>query len=75
MGYGVAVNDPFKGGEIVRRYGRPHDRRHSLQIEIRRGLYMDEKAVEKSDGFDTLKAALSDLIGSVAGYARDRAAR
>jgi N-formylglutamate deformylase len=70
MGYGVAINDPFKGGEIVRRYGRPHERRHSLQIEIRRGLYMDEKRVEKSDGFDAIKAALSELIDAVAQYAR-----
>ncbi len=73
MGYGIAVNDPFKGGEIVRRYGRPQERRHSLQIEIRRGLYMDEKAVEKSDGFKTLKAALSELIDAIAAYARDNA--
>ncbi len=70
MGYGVAVNDPFKGGEIVRRYGRPRERRHSLQIEIRRGLYMDEKSVEKSDGFETLRSALCDLLDAVANFTR-----
>ena len=72
MGYGVSINDPFKGGEIVRRYGRPHEQRHSLQIEIRRGLYMDEKTVEKSADFDTIKSVLSDLIESVAIFARTK---
>jgi N-formylglutamate amidohydrolase len=75
MGYAVALNDPFKGGEIVRRYGRPAEARHSLQIEIRRGLYMDERAVEKSDGFEALRSALGELIGAVAGFARARAGR
>jgi len=74
-GFGVSINDPFKGGEIVRRYGRPHEHRHSLQIEIRRGLYMDEKSVEKSADFDAIKSVLSDLIGSVSAYARDRSGR
>jgi N-formylglutamate deformylase len=43
MGYSVAINDPYKGVEIVRRYGRPGERRHSLQIELNRRLYMDER--------------------------------
>jgi N-formylglutamate deformylase len=71
MGFTVALNDPFKGGEIVHRYGRPHEQRHSLQIEIRRGLYMDEKRVEKSDEFKTLRASVNRLLESVAGFARD----
>jgi N-formylglutamate amidohydrolase len=72
MGYAVAINDPFKGGEIVRRYGRPIEERHSLQIEIRRGLYMDEQAVEKSDGFGALRASLDELVGAVADFARGK---
>jgi N-formylglutamate amidohydrolase len=74
MGYSVAINDPFKGGEIVARYGRPADRRHSLQIEIRRGLYMDERSIEKTDGFDALRSAMGELVSAVAGYARETAA-
>ena len=42
MGYEVAINDPYKGVELVRKFGRPHERRHSLQIEINRRLYMNE---------------------------------
>jgi N-formylglutamate amidohydrolase len=43
-GYSVAVNDPYKGVELVRRHGRPAERRHSLQVELKRTLYMDEGA-------------------------------
>ncbi len=41
-GYSVAINDPYKGVEIVRKHGRPAAGRHSLQIELNRRLYMDE---------------------------------
>src|SRR3982751_3839313 len=30
MGYSVAINDPYKGVEIVRKHGQPHANRHSL---------------------------------------------
>jgi N-formylglutamate deformylase len=61
MGYEVHVNDGYKGVEIVRRMGRPFERRHSLQIEIDRALYMDQRTLEKLPGFDTLKADLARL--------------
>src|SRR5690606_35285278 len=32
-GYRVALNDPFKGGALIARLGRPAERRHSLQVE------------------------------------------
>ncbi|MEX1109635.1 MAG: N-formylglutamate amidohydrolase [Dongiaceae bacterium] len=72
MGHSVALNDPFKGGEIVHRYGRPAEQRHSLQIEIRRGLYMDERRVEKNADFMALRNSINRLLESVAGFARDR---
>lgn len=62
MGYEVHVNDGYKGVEIVRRQGRPGERRHSLQIEIDRALYMDQRALEKNSGFDQLRADLAKLV-------------
>ncbi len=62
MGYAVAINDPYKGVELVRKFGRPSERRHSLQIEINRKLYMDEVTLEKIDGFVTLQANLKRLV-------------
>ncbi len=37
-----ALNRPYRGGEIVRRFGRPDHKVHALQLEVNRGLYMDE---------------------------------
>lgn len=73
-GYDVRINDPYKGAEIVRRYADPQRRRHSLQIEINRRLYMDERTRERSPGFAKLQADLADLIRFLAEYARGAAA-
>ncbi len=70
MGYDVKVNDPYKGVELVRAYSDPAARRHSLQVEINRRLYMSETTLEKRPGFDELKANLSRLLRAVADYAR-----
>jgi N-formylglutamate deformylase len=62
QGYGVAINHPYKGVELVRRYGRPTGHRHSVQIEINRKLYMHEDTLEMHAGFDTLRAHLEALV-------------
>lgn len=72
LGYRVALNDPFKGAELVARFGRPADGRHSLQIEINRALYMDEDRIEKRPDFASFKHDMDRLIGAVADYVRDR---
>lgn len=56
MGYSVAYNKPYAGGFITEHYGRPARNRHAVQIEVNRGLYMNERTFEKGAGF----AALSD---------------
>jgi N-formylglutamate amidohydrolase len=45
-------------------YGRPDAGVHALQIEINRGLYMDEDAYTRSDGMAALTESLTALIGS-----------
>ncbi|MEX1364166.1 MAG: N-formylglutamate amidohydrolase [Nannocystaceae bacterium] len=39
----VMLNRPYLGGELVRRFGRPHEGLHALQLEVSRALYMDEQ--------------------------------
>lgn len=73
MGYSVAVNDPYKGAELVLRHGRPAEGRHSLQIEINRGLYMDPDTLERNAGFPVLRARLDELAARICDYARDAA--
>ena len=72
LGYRVAVNDPFKGAELVSRIGRPQSGRHSLQIEVNRGLYMDEDQIEKSADFGRLKTDMDRLIADIAAFVRDQ---
>jgi N-formylglutamate amidohydrolase len=54
MGYTVAHNKPYAGGFITEHYGRPARGLHALQIEINRGLYMNERTLQRSSGFDAL---------------------
>jgi len=72
LGYDVRINEGYKGVEIVRRQGRPAGNRHSLQIEVDRSLYMDQKTLEKLPGFDQLRADLAGLVAAVADYVRSR---
>ena len=62
LGYSVAYNHPYKGVELVRRYGNPGLHRHSIQLEINRKLYMNEETLEMNEGFDALKKNLGSLV-------------
>ncbi len=74
LGYRVAFNDPYKGAAIVRRYGSPAEERHSVQVEINRGLYLEEAAVEKSAGFAKLQSDIAAVTARVAAAARAKLA-
>ena len=69
LGFSVAVNDPFKGAEILRRHGNPARGVHSLQIEVNRALYMDVETYGKTARFSETRARLSAFIGSLGDWA------
>jgi N-formylglutamate deformylase len=71
-GYNVRVNELYKGVEIVKRQGRPAVQRHSLQIEVDRALYMDQKTLEKAPGFAALQADITHLIEALKSFASER---
>jgi len=70
LGYAVGRNNPYAGGFITRHYGTPAAGRHALQIEINRGLYMDEIAIAKAPGFAKLAADLGVLVAMLADLSR-----
>jgi N-formylglutamate deformylase len=72
MGYDVKINDPYKGVELVRAFSDPAAQRHSLQVEVNRNLYMDERTRRKSRGFDKLKDDIGLLLEAVARYVGER---
>ena len=57
-GYAVSRNKPYAGGFITEHYGNPAAGLHSIQIEINRALYMDERRYERSALFGKLAADL-----------------
>ena len=65
MGYTVAHNKPYAGGFITEHYGRPGRKLHALQIEVNRGLYMDERTLEKSAGFGALARDLARFVADI----------
>ncbi len=66
MGYVVAHNKPYAGGYITEHYGRPLKCFHALQIEVNRGLYLNEHNYERKPGFEQLQRDiglfLADLV-------------
>jgi N-formylglutamate amidohydrolase len=61
-GYSVSRNKPYAGGFITEHYGRPSSGLHALQIEINRGLYMDEATHEPTAHFGQLFHDLKDFV-------------
>jgi N-formylglutamate deformylase len=61
LGYTVSRNKPYAGGFITEHYGNPSAGLHAIQLEVNRGLYMDERRYERTAGFDRLAADLETL--------------
>ena len=60
-GYDVQVNRPYAGGFITEYYGNPARGVHSLQLEVNRGLYLDETSLSKGRDFGKLLRVLRDM--------------
>lgn len=43
-GFKVGYNWPYMGGRVTEQYGQPQTGQQVLQVELNRGLYMDEKS-------------------------------
>jgi N-formylglutamate amidohydrolase len=71
MGFAAVRNKPYAGGFITEHYGRPVRGLHALQIEINRGLYVDEGTLSKRPEFDAIAAALSLFMRQMADFVAD----
>ena len=68
-GFIVARNQPFAGGHVLERHGRPEEGIHALQVEVDRATYCKRDSRSPGAGFDrvamlfeTLVAELGDLL-------------
>jgi N-formylglutamate amidohydrolase len=66
LGYRVARNAPYAGGHTTEFYGKPERGVHALQIEINRGLYLDEATLEPNDRFRVLQHDLGQAFTALA---------
>lgn len=64
-GYDVAMNRPYAGGFITEHHGRPAHGVHALQIELNRGLYLDERRLTATANFAAVKADLESIMAWV----------
>lgn len=69
-GLRVARNAPFAGAYIAQRYGLPSVGHHVVQIEIDRGLYLDEARVSPSADFPAFQAVMNGVIAQLADIGR-----
>lgn len=66
----TARNAPFAGAYITQAYGRPAQDVHVVQVEIDRGLYMDERAIRPHAGFEAFRAKLTEAMAEIADLGR-----
>lgn len=60
-GFRVALNQPFAGGYTTDTYGAPHKGIETLQIELRRDLYMDEALIAPNPQYQRFKSRLQTV--------------
>ncbi|MBV8754580.1 MAG: N-formylglutamate amidohydrolase, partial [Hyphomicrobiales bacterium] len=66
LGYVVSRNKPYAGGFITEHYGNPAAGLHSIQVEVNRALYMDERSYQRSQHFASLARDIEALADRLA---------
>lgn len=70
QGLEVALNKPFRGNELLRRHASPSSGMYSLQVEMRRDLYLDERTRELNGGLASLQNCFIEIAASVRAMAK-----
>jgi N-formylglutamate amidohydrolase len=66
LGYSVGRNKPYAGGFITEHYGNPASGLHTIQLELNRAIYMDERRRERGARFEQVAADLAGLADALA---------
>lgn len=61
-GWAVAMNRPYAGGYTTQIWGRPAEGFHAVQIELNRGLYLDETTRTLSAGHGRCRNVIERVI-------------
>ncbi|MBI5264752.1 MAG: N-formylglutamate amidohydrolase [Bradyrhizobium sp.] len=66
LGYSVGRNKPYAGGFITEHYGNPASGLHTVQLELNRAVYMDERRRERGQRFAQVVADFAELASTLA---------
>ena len=61
-GLKIRRNTPYSGGFITENYGDPKKNKHTIQIEINRSIYLDERTRERNNNFENCKLVFCEMI-------------
>ena len=61
LGLTTSRNSPYAGGFTTEHHGKPFENRHALQIELNRGLYLDEARLTPNGNFAALRALVTEF--------------
>lgn len=65
LGWRVALNHPYAGGWSTHCWGRPDEGFESIQIEISRGLYLDEATLKPNAANPGTRKALARVVAAL----------
>jgi N-formylglutamate amidohydrolase len=66
LGYSIGRNKPYAGGFITEHYGNPASGLHTVQLELNRAIYMDERRRERGPRFAQVVADFAKLADALA---------
>src|SRR3954454_13409470 len=66
LGYSIGRNKPYAGGFITEHYGNPASGLHTIQLELNRAIYMDERRRERGPRFAQVMADLGAVADALA---------
>lgn len=65
LGFPVACNEPYAGGYVIERHGKPAAQVHALQLEVDRSAYLEPTLKEPGPGFDSVARLLAAIVGAL----------
>jgi N-formylglutamate amidohydrolase len=63
--FSVCHNNPFRGGHLIRYFGRPDEQIHALQLEMAQDLYLDENNQFDEDRALRVREVLKSLLNAL----------
>ena len=68
LGYSIGRNKPYAGGFITEHYGNPASGLHTIQLELNRAVYMDERRRARGERFMQVASdftVLAEMLASI----------